>query len=216
MKYNFPQNITKTQNRERNRIMNMLTVNRDLTKRKKILMVNSLALILASMAMAAGSTAKAGDKASASAPNDAQIAMIVVVADTVDVDYGKLAVKKTSNQGVKEFAETMVRDHTAVNDKAIALAKKLGVTPEESAASKSLKSDGKKESAKLKALTGADFDKAYVDNEVSYHEAVIGLLDKTLIPSARNAELKSLLESGRPIFAAHLEHAKQLQASLNK
>ena len=194
----------------------MPTVNRDLTKQKEILMVKSLALILASMAIAAGSTANAGDKASSSAPTDAQIAMIVVVADTVDVDYGKLAVKKTSNQGVKEFAETMVRDHTAVNDKAIVLAKKLGVTPEESDASKRLKSDGRKELAKLKALTGADFDKAYVNNEVSYHEAVIGLLDKTLIPSARNAELKSLLESGRPIFAAHLEHAKQLQASLNK
>jgi putative membrane protein len=168
------------------------------------------------MAIAAVSTANADEKASTSGPTDAQIAMIVVVADTVDVDYGKLALKKTSNQAVKEFAETMVRDHTAVNDKAIALAKKLGVTPEESDASKSLKSDGKKELAKLKALTGANFDKAYVDNEVSYHEAVIGLLDKTLIPSTRNAELKSLLESGRPIFVAHLEHAKQLQASLNK
>jgi putative membrane protein len=196
--------------------MNMPTVNCDLTKHKEILMVKSLALILASMAIAAASTANAGDKASASAPTDAQVAMVVVVADTVDVDYGKLALKKTSNQGVKEFAETMVRDHTAVNDKAIALAKKLGVTPEESDTSKSLKSDGKKELAKLKALTGAEFDKAYVDNEVSYHEAVIGLLDKTLIPNTKNAELKSLLESGRPIFAAHLEHAKHLQASLNK
>src|SRR5438477_3048138 len=94
---------------------------------------------------------------------DAQIVMIVVVADTVDVDYGKLAVKKTSNQAVKEFAETMVRDHTAVNDKAIALAKRLGVTPEESDTSKSLKSNGKKELAKLKTLTGTEFDKAYVD-----------------------------------------------------
>jgi putative membrane protein len=103
-----------------------------------------------------------------------------------------------------------------VNDKAIALAKKLGVTPEDSDTSKSVKSNGKKELAKLKALTGAEFDKAYVDNEVSYHEAVIGLLDKTLIPNTTNAELKGLLESGRPIFAAHLEHAKMLQASLNK
>ena len=79
-----------------------------------------------------------------------------------------------------------------------------------------MKSNGKKELAKLKALTGADFDKAYVDNEVSYHEAVIGLLDKTLIPNTKNAELKSLLESGRPIFVAHLGHAKMLQASLSK
>ena len=197
--------------------MNTPTIDRDLTKRKTILiMLKSSALILASIAVAAVSTANAEDKASASAPTDAQIAMIVVVADTVDVNYGKLAVERTRNQAVKEFAETMVRDHTAVNDKAIALAKKLGVTPEASDTSKSLKSDGKKELAKLKALTGAEFDKAYVDNEVSYHEAVIGLLDKTLIPNTRNAELKSLLESGRPIFVAHLAHAKKLQASLSK
>ncbi len=179
-------------------------------------MLKSFALILASMAVATVSTVKAEDKASASAPTDAQIAMIVVVADTVDVDYGKLAAKKTSNQGVKEFAETMVRDHTAVNEKAVALAKKLGVTPAESDASKSIEADGKKELARLKALKGAEFDKAYVDNEVGYHEAVIGLLDKTLIPNTKNDELKNLLESGRPIFAAHLEHAKKLQASLNK
>ena len=192
-------------------------INRDLTKHKMhLIMLKSSVLILASIALTAVDTANAEDKASASVPTDAQIAMIVVVADTVDVDYGKLAVKRTINQAVKEFAETMIRDHTAVNDKAIALAKKLGVTPEESDTSKRLKSNGEKELAKLKALTGAEFDKAYVDNEVSYHEAVIGLLDKTLIPNTSNAELKSLIESGRPIFAAHLEHAKKLRASLNK
>jgi len=193
--------------------MNTRTIDRDLTK-QNLIMLKSFALIVTSLAIAV--LANAENKASASVPTDAQIAMIVVVADTVDVDYGKLAVKKTSNQAVKEFAETMVRDHTAVNDKAVALAKKLGVTPEASDTSKSLKSDGKKELAKLKVLTGAEFDKAYVDNEVSYHEAVIGLLDKTLIPNTKNAELKSLLESGRPIFVAHLVHAKKLQASLSK
>jgi len=197
--------------------MNTPAIDRDLTKQKtNLIMLKSFSLILALLAVAAVSAANAENKASASAPTDAQIAMIVVVADSVDVDYGKLAVKKTSNQAVKEFAETMVRDHTAVNDKAIALAKKLGVTPEASDTSKSLESNGKKELAKLKALTGAEFDKAYVANEVSYHEAVISLLDKTLIPNTRNTELKSMLESGRPIFAAHLEHAKKLQASLSK
>ena len=198
--------------------MKMLTSDSCFTKLEKHrVKLKAFAAILTSVAIwALGTIANAADKTSASDPTDAQIAMIVVVADTVDVDYGKLAVKKTSNQAVKEFAETMDRDHTAVNDKAIALAKKLGVTPEASDTSKSLKSDGKKELAKLKALTGAEFDKAYVNNEVNYHEAVISLLDKTLIPNTKNAELKSLLESGRPIFAAHLEHAKKLQASLNK
>lgn len=197
--------------------MNTPTIDPDVIKRKtNLVRLKSVAVILTSVALATVSTANAEDKTPASALTDAQIAMIVVVADTVDVDYGKLAVKKTSNQAVKEFAETMVRDHTAVNDKAIALAKKLGVTPEASDTSKSLTANGKKELEKLKALTGAEFDKAYVDNEVSYHEAVIGMLDNTLIPNTKNAELKSLLESGRPIFVAHLAHAKQLRASLNK
>lgn len=197
--------------------MNTPTIDPDVIKRKtNLVRLKSVAVILTSVALATVSTANAEDKTPASALTDAQIAMIVVVADTVDVDYGKLAVKKTSNQAVKEFAETMVRDHTAVNDKAIALAKKLGVTPEASDTSRSLTANGKKELEKLKALTGAEFDKAYVDNEVSYHEAVIGMLDNTLIPNTKNAELKSLLESGRPIFVAHLAHAKQLRASLNK
>ena len=197
--------------------MNTPRIDRDLTKHKKhLIMLKSSALILASIALTAVSTANAEDKGAASAPTDAQIAMIVVVADTVDVDYGKLAVKRTSNQAVKEFAETMVRDHTAVNAQATALAKKLGVIPEESDISKSLKSGGDKTMAQLMTLTGAAFDKAYVDNEVTYHEAVLGVLDKTLIPNTRNAELKSLLESARPIFVNHLEHAKKLQASMTK
>jgi putative membrane protein len=177
----------------------------------------SIALILAAIGLTASfNTADAADRTSVANPSDAEIAMIVVVADTVDVNYGKLAVEKTKSQGVKEFAETMIRDHTAVNDKAIALAKKLGVTPAASETSKSLASNGKAELKKLKALTGSEFDKAYVANEVAYHEAVIDLLDKTLIPSTKNAELKALLKSGRPIFAAHLEHAKMLRTSLSK
>lgn len=178
-------------------------------------MLKSFAIMLTSVALTATATLNAQDKTTA-APTDAQIAMIVVVADTVDVNYGKLAVEKTANPAVKEFAETMIRDHTAVNAQATALAAKLGVTPMESDTSKSLNANGAKELATLRALSGAEFDRAYVNNEVSYHEAVIGMLDQTLIPNTQNAELKSLLESGRPIFAAHLEHAKKIQASLGK
>jgi putative membrane protein len=178
-------------------------------------MTKKIALIVTSAVLAVFTTAHA-QTSEAAPPNDAQIAQIVLTADTVDVDYGKLAVKKTKNAEVKAFAETMIRDHTAVNDKAAALAKKISLTPEASATSKSLKADGDKMLAKLKGMSGAEFDKAYVDNEVSYHESVIGALDQTLMPNAKNSELKSLLETGRPIFTSHLEHAKQLQKSLNK
>jgi len=173
-------------------------------------MLKSFALILITAALATFS------KAADSVPTDPQIAMIAVVADSVDIDAGKLAVGKAHDKRVKEFAELMVRDHSAVNAKAAALVKKLGVTPEESATSKSLKADGDKEIAKLKALKGPEFDSAYVDNEVAYHEAVLSVLDKTLIPNTKNAELKSLLESARPVFTSHLEHAKAIQTSLKK
>jgi putative membrane protein len=178
-------------------------------------MLKSLALTITLVAFAAFGTVYAQTPTTAP-PTDAQIAMIAVVADSVDIDAGNMAAKKTKNKMVREFAKTMVRDHTAVNAQATALAKKLGVIPEESDTSKSLKSGGDKTMAQLMALTGAAFDKAYIDNEVSYHEAVLGVLDKTLIPNTRNAELKSLLESARPIFVTHLEHAKKLQASLTK
>jgi putative membrane protein len=177
-------------------------------------MRKTIALMFTTAALAAFTTATAQTEKSSAAPTDPQIAMIAVTADTVDINAGKLAAEKSSNPKVKDFAELMVRDHTSVNNQATALAKKLNVTPEASATSRKLNSDGEKMIAKLKKLSGAEFDKAYVDNEVSYHEAVIGVVGNTLIPNTKNAELKSLLESAAPIFQSHLDHAKELQASL--
>ena len=152
--------------------------------------------------------------AQSAAPNDAQIAGIVVTANTVDINAGKLAQKKSKNKEVKAFGKQMVADHTGVNKQATALVKKLKVTPEDSDTSKSLKDGGAANISKLKGLKGAEFDKAYVDNEVTYHQAVIDALDKTLIPNAKNAELKDTLVKTRPAFVAHLEHAKQIQQTL--
>jgi putative membrane protein len=149
-----------------------------------------------------------------SGPSDAQIAAIVVSANTVDIDAGKLAEGKASSPEVKAFAKQMVFDHTGVNKQAVALVTKLHVTPEENDTSKSLKKGGDQNIASLKRMSGKQFDKAYVDNEVTYHQAVIDALDKTLIPNAKNAELKNLLVQTRPAFIAHLEHAKQIQAGL--
>ena len=148
------------------------------------------------------------------APDDAQIAGIVVAANTVDIDAGKLAQKMTRNKEVQAFAKQMVTDHTGVNKQASALVRKLKVTPTDSELAKSLKQGGADNIAKLRGLKGPAFDKAYVDNEVTYHQAVIDALDKTLIPNAKNAELKDTLVKTRPAFVAHLEHAKQLQSTL--
>jgi putative membrane protein len=153
---------------------------------------------------------------SAQGVDDAQIASIVVTANQVDIDAGKLASSRATNPDVKKFAQQMVTDHTGVNKQATELVTKLHVTPKDNPTAQSLKAEGQKNVAHLKTLKGAAFDKAYVDNEVTYHQQVIDALDKTLIPSASNAELKALLVKVRPAFVAHLEHAKQLQSSLAK
>ena len=152
----------------------------------------------------------------AQSPNDAQIASIVVTANQVDIEAGQLAKSTSTNADVKEFAQLMITDHTGVNTSAVALVTKLKVTPEDNPTSQSLKSGGEQNVANLKKLKGADFDKAYVDHEVAYHQQVLDAVDKTLIPSAQNAELKALLVKVRPAFVAHLEHAKKIQASLGK
>jgi putative membrane protein len=157
-----------------------------------------------------------GAHAQGAAPTDPQIAAIVVTANQVDIDAGTLAREKAHSKDVKDFAELMIKDHSGVNKAATDLVHKLNVKPEDSPTAESLKKGGQENAARLKALKGAAFDKAYVDNEVAYHEAVIDALDKTLIPSAKNEELKGLMVKVRPAFVAHLEHAKKLQAELGK
>jgi putative membrane protein len=154
-------------------------------------------------------TAQAADK-----PSDAQIAHITYTAGDIDVKAAKVALEKSKDESVRAFANNMVTDHTAVNDKALALVKKLGVTPEDNDTSKSLVKHDAEKQAELAKLSGSAFDKAYIDNEVAFHKTVLTALDKTLIPSAQNPELKSLLQTGFKIFQGHEQHAEQLAASL--
>ena len=161
----------------------------------------------AAMAPAASAGA-AGD------PTDPQIAAIAVAANSVDIEAGRLAVEKGSDAEVKSFGQQMITDHTAVNAQATELVTRLGVTPEENATSQQLTSDGEATRQRLSGLSGAEFDRAYIDNEVTYHQTVLDAIDQTLIPSSENAELKSLLEGVRPAIAAHLEHARQIQTRL--
>ena len=142
--------------------------------------------------------------------NDAQIAHIAYTAGVIDVAAGEQALKKSHNKEVTAFAREMVRDHKAVNDQALALVKKLGVTPQDNPTSQALSKDA---AAKLKtyaALEGAAFDNAYIVNEVAYHKTVNGALGSTLIPGAQNAELKSLLQTGLKLFTEHQHHAEHL------
>ena len=150
------------------------------------------------------------------AVNDAQIAQIVVTANTIDIGNGKIALQQSKTSSVDEFANLMIKDHTAVNTNATALVTRLGVKPEDSDTNKSLKTASDTEQAKLRGLKGADFDRAYLENEVAYHKQVIGVIDDVLIPDAQNAELKKMLVDVKPAFQAHLEHAEHALAALKK
>jgi putative membrane protein len=154
--------------------------------------------------------------ADAGAPTDAQIAAIVVTANSADSTAGELAMSKSSDAAVKEFAQRMVVDHGTVNQQAVALAQRLNLTPEAGPTSQALAEGAEQNIQSLQGLSGAAFDKAYIDHEVALHQQVLDALGGTLIPNAQNAELKALLEKGQPIFEGHLEMAKRIQASLGQ
>jgi putative membrane protein len=146
--------------------------------------------------------------------NDAQIAHVAYTAGQIDIDAAKLALQKSTDANVKAFANDMLRDHQSVNDQALALVKKLNVTPEDNDTSKSLLAAAAAKSKELAALNGAAFDKAYIANEVAYHQTVNGALQSTLIPGAKNQELKGLLSTGLKIFTGHQQHAQMLAATV--
>ena len=171
--------------------------------------LNLIGALAALCLLPGAALAQAGAK-----PNDAQIAHIAYTAGVLDVEAGKQALAKTKNKAVKEFAEGMVRDHTAVNKQALDLVKKLGVTPEDNDTSKALTKAAAEKRASLAKLDGAAFDKAYVANEIAYHKTVNGALETTLIPSANNAELKSLLKTGLKLFQGHEQHAEHVASGL--
>lgn len=157
----------------------------------------------------AASAAMAADK-----PTDPQIAHIAYSAGAIDVAAAKLALSKTRNSDVASFAQSMQKDHEAVNDMALALVKKLNVTPEDNPTSKALTKAAGEQRAALGKLDGAAFDRAYIDNEIAFHKQVNGALRTLLVPSARNAELKGLLETGLKLFEGHQQHAEHVAAAL--
>ncbi len=177
--------------------------------RRKIL----FAAVLTTLACGALGTMSASAQTGAKL-TDPQIAHIAYTADNIDIKNAELALKKSKNKEVRAFAEDMVRDHTAVNDKALALVKQLNVTPEDNATSQAYVKQANAERAKLAKLNGAAFNRAYAKNEVAYHKAVDNALETTLIPDAQNPQLKSLLQTGLQIFQGHEQHAEQLVAEL--
>ena len=164
---------------------------------------------LALACLISGASLAAGSKIT-----DPQIAHIAYTAGVIDIEAAKQALKISKDKEVLAFANDMLRDHEAVNKQALELVKKLKVKPEDNDTSRSLTKAATQEREKLAKLSGADFDKAYVANEVAYHSAVNGALSGTLIPSAQNAELKDLLGTGLKLFQERQRHAEHLASEL--
>ncbi len=164
--------------------------------------------------VATAATAK--EKPATQTLTDSKIATVALTAHEIDIERGEMALKRTKNDDVKQFAEQMVNDHKAGRQEVLDLAHKLHVTPEESSITRSLKDQAQKTASRLKTLSGAAFDKAYIDAEVAYHQAVIDALNKTLIPNASNAEVKQALSNTGPTFVGHLKHAKDVQKLLHE
>jgi putative membrane protein len=173
-------------------------------------MLVRLSAAIAALYMLSG----AGVAQAAAKLTDPQIAHIAYTAGLLDIAAASQALSKSTNKDVRSFADDMVRDHTAVNNKALALVKKLNVTPEDNDTSRALTKQAAEKRAELSKLSGAEFDKAYIANEVAYHKTVNGALETTLIPSASNPELKSLLQTGLKIFQGHQQHAEEVAAAL--
>ena len=146
--------------------------------------------------------------------SDPEVAHVAVTANTIDIELAKFAQGRVTNPAVKQFAATMITDHSAVNEKAGALAKKLGVTPKDNAVSQSLNSGATAARAALEKEQGKAFERAYIQREIAYHQAVLDAIDKVLLPTTENAELKQLLTEVRPAIATHLDHAKRLSGTL--
>ena len=164
--------------------------------------------------LSAAAILSAGPAIAAEAPTDPQIAHIAYTAGNIDIAAAKQALARSHNKAVRSFAQQMVRDHQAVNVKALALVKKLHVTPQDNPTSQALNKAAAAERAKLAKLSRTAFDREYTNNEVAYHKTVNGALESTLIPSAKNGELKSLLETGLTLFREHQAHAEQVAKGL--
>ena len=172
-----------------------------------IMLFVRLASVFAALLLASATVLAQGAKLT-----DPQIAHIAYTAGQLDIEAAQQALQKSNNKDVIGFAQDMERDHKAVNDQALALVKKLNVTPSDNDTSKTLTKQATAKRDELTKLSGAAFDKAYIDNEVAYHKTVDSALQNTLIPSASNPQLKDLLTTGLKIFQGHEQHAEHVAA----
>ena len=147
---------------------------------------------------------------------DGEVAMIAVVADNNDIAYAHLALALSSNSAVRRFAQTMIQDHSAVNEQAGALVERLGVVPAESDVSRQLEDAASRVIDELTKRRGAEFDRWYAENELGYHEFVNAALRDQFIPAAQNGEFREALKGALVLFEGHEKLARELVESVGQ
>ncbi|MFT5706915.1 MAG: putative membrane protein [Oceanospirillaceae bacterium] len=177
-----------------------------ITSIKSLVVVTSLAVGISGVSHAAESPADL---------NDLQIAHVAYTADNIDIRYAHLALALTQDPNIRSFAQTMIRDHSAVNKQALALLKKLQAQPQDNFLSQHLTVNSEKLINQMSQLRGAAFDKFYANNELAYHKAVNKLVEFSFIPNIENGEVKALFGAGLEIFKAHQQHAQVMVDKLN-
>ncbi len=184
---------------------------------KKTIIRSVFAFLAVAIIFAAASISASADKAPSPADlNDLEIAHVAYTADNIDIRYAHLALAKSKNPVVIEFAETMVRDHTGVNEQALALLQKLGAQPQDNFLSQNLNKQADQLVEEMSALSGAEFDKRYAENELAYHQAVNSLVEGTFIPNIQNPQMKELFGQAIVIFKSHEQHAQNMVDAVNK
>jgi len=173
-------------------------------------------LIQATVIITLASACALAEKRSPSDLSDLEMAHVAYTADNIDIRFAHLALAISTNPDIQGFAKAMIVDHNSVNDQALALLKKLNVSPQDNFLSKQLVQQSNKLFNEMKQLEGARFDKRYASNELGYHKAVNELVENTFIPNIENAEVKALFETGLAIFRGHERHAEQMVTTLTE
>jgi putative membrane protein len=162
-------------------------------------------------------TDTAGMAATPAAPamGDPEIAAVLAASDSAEILPSQLVAQKGQNAQVKEFAQRMLTDHGALSDSLKAMAQQAGIMPSPNAISQQMQSTAQSSVQSLQGLSGAEFDRAYMQAMVQSHEAALNTITTQLIPSAQNPQLRTALEQKvRPAVEMHLQQARTIAGSL--
>ncbi len=143
--------------------------------------------------------------------NDAQIVSVLNTANMGEITQGQIAVQRSMNPTVKAFAQKMINEHTANDQKTKAWAASAGITAQANDISMKLKKESDDIVMKLNKEDAKDFDKTYIDCQIKVHKMVLKTIDDKLIPNAQSADLRNHLVATRAAVSGHLMQAEMMK-----